>query len=154
LSATPLPAARRWGLSALIVAVVVAAGAAQTSFGRAQLQRAGLTEEHPSYTSLAFLDPQSLPEQLTSKRAKVNVSFVIRNATSTAYDYQWSVSLLHGKRTHRIDAGSISVVPGRSATITRVEHISCNSGRVRISVNLKYPAEDVDAWAACPPNRS
>ena len=80
----------------LIAAFILAAGVGQTSFGHEILGKAGLFEEPASYTSLAFLHPGSLPEQLTPERlspkqATAGFSFIIRNAGDTPHDYQWSV---------------------------------------------------------------
>jgi hypothetical protein len=142
-------AKRWWGAIALVAVVAMAAGIGQTSAGHAILRRAGILEEPASYTSLAFLHPQSLPEQLVSKRASIEFAFVIHNAGGTPRDYRWSVLLVHGKRARPVGSGSIRVAPGRGAAITRSANVSCTRGRVRIVVSLARPAESIDAWTAC-----
>jgi hypothetical protein len=133
---------------------VLAAGLGQTSAGHATLRAMGLFEAPTSYTSLAFLRPQPLPPQLASKRANVDVSFVIQNANGTPRDYQWSVLLDQGQRTRRAAVGSIRVASGRRAVITRSVGIKCAGGKVRIVVSLARPAEFIDAWTACRSRRS
>ena len=138
----------RWrGVVALIAVIVLAAGVGQTSFGHEILGKAGLFEEPASYTSLAFLHPGSLPEQLTSR--PVTVSFIIRNAGDTPHDYQWSVSLIQGQQTRQIAAGTARVASGNGTAITRAAAISCTQGQVQIAVTLAHPAEHIDAWLAC-----
>jgi hypothetical protein len=140
----------RWrGMVALVAVVAVAASIAQTSAGHAMLRKAGLFEKPTSYTSLAFQNPHSLPEQLKAKRASVPISFVIHNVSATPRDYFWSVLLRQGRHRHRVAAGGIRVASGHSAGITRSVQISCTRGQVRIVVNLVHPAESIDASMAC-----
>jgi len=150
-----MPDASRW-LSVVALAAIVALGAGmgQTSFGHAILRKAGLFEEPTSYTSLAFLHPQSLPEQLRSKRASIGVSFVIHNAGSTSSYYQWSVVLAEGRRPRHVAAGSVRLAAGREAAITRSVEVLCTRGTLRIIVDLAHPAESIDAWTACFSSRS
>jgi hypothetical protein len=142
--------ALRWrGVVAVVAVVAVAAGVAQTRAGHAMLRKAGLFEEPASYTSLAFQHPQALPEQLQSKRANVDVSFVIHNVGSASHDYVWSVLLVQGGHTRRVGTGGVRVPSGRGAAITRSAEISCAGERVRIVVALARPAEFIDAWTTC-----
>jgi hypothetical protein len=146
----------RWqGMAALVAVVALVAVLGQTSAGHAVLRKAGLYEEPTSYTSLAFLHPQSLLKQLPSKRASVDVSFVIHNAGSNPRDYQWSVLVLQGQRTRQVASGSVRIASGRAAPITRSATISCTRGQVRIVVSLTRPAaESIHAWMACFSRRS
>ena len=140
----------RWRSAiALAVLVMLAVGLGQTGPGRSVLRKAGLLGGPASYTSLAFLHPQSLNEQLGSKRADVAVSFVIHNAGGVPQDYRWAVLLAQGQRTRSIGSGSVRVGSGRAAAITRPAKIFCTRGRVRIAVNLARPAEWIDAWLTC-----
>ena len=143
----------RWrGLITLIAVITLAAGMGQTSFGHAILAKVGLFEEPASYTSLAFLRPQSLPK-LSSRQAPVVVSFVIHNAGGIASEYQWSILLVQGQRTRHTAAGNVRVAAGREASITRFVTIPCTQGQVRIVVSLERPAESIDALTACSPRR-
>lgn len=145
----------RWrGFTAQVAVIAVAAGIAQTGVGHALLRRAGLFEEPSGYTSLAFLHPQLLPEQLDPKRANVGVSFVIHDIGNAPSDYRWSVLLVDEGRTHRVDTGEVRVASGRGIVISRSVDISCTPGRTRIVVSLRRPAESIDAWTACRSPRS
>jgi len=145
----------RWrGLIILIGGVVVLAGVLQTSVGRAMLRAAGLSPDPTGYTSLSFLHPQSLPEQITPGRGTTVTSFAIHNATSVTHDYRWSVSLVYRGRTRRVHAGSVHLAPGRGAEITQSIAITCAQGRVGIVVSLESPAESIDTWMACRPRGS
>jgi CelD/BcsL family acetyltransferase involved in cellulose biosynthesis len=145
----------RWrGLIILIGGVVVLAGVLQTSVGHAMLRAAGLSQEQTGYTSLSFLHPQSLPEQITPAQRTTVTSFVIHNATGVTRRYHWSVSLVYRGRTHRVHAGSVHLAPGRGAEITQSIAITCTRGRVRIVVSLESPAESIDTWMACRPGGS
>jgi hypothetical protein len=135
---------------AILAAVVIfAAGIGQTSAGHAVLRTAGLSEESAGYTSLAFLHPLALPQKLPSRRAKVDVSFVIRNSGGDMRSYRWSVVLTQAGRTSSQAAGDVKIESGRDAAITRPAEISCAQGRVRIAVRLARPVETIDAWATC-----
>lgn len=136
-------------MAILIAAVVLAAGIGQTGVGHDVLGKLGLFEEPASYTSLAFLHPSTLTEQLHQKQTTVPVSFVIRNTGSTPHNYQWSVSLIQGQQTRHVAAGNARVASGNGTTITSAARISCTQGQVRIVVSLARPAEYIDAWMAC-----
>jgi hypothetical protein len=142
-----------WGVIALAAMAVLAAGIGQSSHGHTILAKAGLAEVPASYTSLAFLQPQSLPNQLTSERESVDVSFVITNTSSTPRDYQWSVSLITEQRAAVTAKGNVSVAAGQKADVIRLAAISCRRGRVHIVISLAHPAEGIDAWSACLPEK-
>lgn len=140
----------RWlEVGGLVGIVVLALGIGQTGFGHAVLRKAGLLEDTPSYTSLAFAHPQSLQE----RRDSVDVTFVIHNSGAPR-DYQWSVLLAQGRSARRVAEGNVYVAPGHGASITRSENILCTRGQVQIVVSLARPAEQIDAWAACPSAKS
>ena len=140
----------RWReVAALLVIVAVAAGIAQTGFGQGLLRGAGLFKGSSNYTALAFLHPQRLPGQLKSKLAKVNISFVIRNATSIPHYYHWSIFLVGTSGSRQAGTGIVRIASGRGAAIKRSVGISCVRGRVRIVVRIARPAESIGAWMAC-----
>lgn len=112
-----------------------------------------LLEDPPSYTSLAFAQPQSLPERLHTRLSIVKVSFVIHNSGGPG-DYQWSVLLAQGGSARRVSEGNVHVAPGHGASITRFEDILCTRGPVQIVVSLARPAEQIDFSAACPSAKS
>lgn len=153
-----MPAARhrtvRWrGMLALAVVVILAGGIGQTSAGHTALQRAGLIEKPPSYTSLAFQHLQSLPGQLSSAQTAVPVSFVIHNAGPDAHDYQWSVRLRQGTATRQVATGTVRLASGRDVSITQGVAVFCGQGQVEILVGLTRPAESINARIACPSPR-
>ena len=141
----------RWrGTAALIAALVIAAAIGQAAVGRTVLRKAGLINVPAGYTSLAFTAPGSLPEQVSSARKTLAVSFVIRNAGDSTRHYHWSVRLDQGARARRVDTGEVRVGPGRAVPITRSEKFSCVPGpKIRIIINLARPSEAIGAWAAC-----
>ena len=146
------PRRGRWrGLIILIGGVVVLASVFQTSVGHAMLRAAGLSQEPAGYTSLSFLHPRSLPEQLKRAHETTVTSFAIHNATGSTHDYRWSVFLVYRRRTRRVHAGSVRLAPGRGAEITQPVAITCTRGRVRIVVSLERPTESIDTWMACRP---
>jgi hypothetical protein len=149
VSARPQRAVRWRGIIALGVAAVVAAGIGQTSAGHSMLGKLGLFKEPTSYTSLAFLHPQTLAEQLSARPAKADVAFVIQNHGATAHDYQWSLRLVHDGSSHRLAAGHVRVGSMHQAAIARSAKILCRRGQVIISVTLASPAEFIDASTTC-----
>jgi hypothetical protein len=149
-----LQRATRWrGLVGLVGAVVLAAAIGQTAAGHAILRSAGLFEEPASYTTLAFVHPQSLPEQLRSRRMKVALSFVINNVGGSSHDYQWSVRLVQGYATRRLAAGSVAIASAHAAEIARTADISCARGKVQIIISLARPDESIDAIMSCSPGK-
>jgi hypothetical protein len=142
---------RRRGVVVLVAVAAITAGLGQTGLGHAILRKAGLFGEPPSYTSLAFLNPQYLPKQLDSKGTDVDVSFTIHNTGGTPRDYQWSVLQVQGQRTRRVAVGSVRVAPGRGTAIIRSAKISCTRGQVQIVVSLERPTEYIDDWMSCSP---
>jgi hypothetical protein len=128
---------------------MLAAGIGQTSTGHALLEKAGLLQKRTGYTSLAFLDPTSLPKHLKSKQVTVEVAFVIHNTGAISDIYEWSMSLVQKQSTRRVAAGNVRVTSGHAATISRHVRIACSRGQVRIVVSLASPAEDIHAWATC-----
>jgi hypothetical protein len=149
LSAGSLRTERWRGAIILVAVILLFAGLGQTGPGHTILGKAGLFEEPTSYTSLAFLHPGSLPDQLTSKSTDIGVSFMIRNTDNTSHDYQWSVALVQGPRTRQLESGNVLVASERGAVITSFVRPSCAPGQVRIMVSLKRPAEFIQAWMTC-----
>lgn len=150
----PLPRmshrAPRWrGLVTLTIVIVITAGLCQTSFGCTILGRLGLYEGPTSYTSLAFLHPQSLFGQLSPDKPIADVSFVIHNTSSAARSYQWSVSLVQEKHTSRVAAGIVRVASRGAISVSRSARISCARGRAQIVVSLARPAEFINTRTAC-----
>jgi len=141
--------ARSKGLIALIGGIVVLASIFQTNAGRAILRTAGLSQGSPGYTSLSFLEPKSLPEQLKSKYSKVDASFVILNATNTKRDYRWSISLIRQGQADHVYTGNVKLTSGGKAEITRSVTIECTGGQIRMVVSLERPAESISALMAC-----
>lgn len=149
MTAPSLRPARRWGLVILIIGAAVLLSVFQTSVGHALLRKAGLSQGSAGYTSLSFLRPRSLSDQLTSRHANVGAPFVIHNATSTTQDYHWSVVLLRAGRSHRVRVGTVRLSAGHAAVINQSVAITCTRARVRIVVSLERPAQSVDAWLTC-----
>lgn len=137
------------GLIILVAIIVLGVGVAQASLGRVALEKAGLYEQPIDYTSLAFLNPQFMPEKLTARQTTVNIAFVIQNTGGTSHDYQWSVLLVQGHSTRHLAAGSVHVAVGKGTEITQSARISCSRGQITIVASLARPAEYIDARMAC-----
>jgi hypothetical protein len=149
LSSRWLHLPRSRGLIALIGGIVVLAGIFQTNAGHAILRTAGLSQGSPGYTSLSFLEPKSLPEQLESESSTVEASFVILNATNTKRDYTWSIVLIRQGQANHVYTGSADLTSGGKAEITRSVTIRCTGGQIRMVVSLEQPAESISALMAC-----
>jgi hypothetical protein len=138
----------------LAAAAVILAGAAvaQTGPGHQVLRAAGLYETPASFTSLSFAHPAQLPLQLTSTRMSIQASFVITNSGPQARKYQWRVLLIRGATVAQAGRGT-TVVRGRaSVSVQRLTPVSCAVGRVGLKVQLREPAESIEAWMACSPS--
>ena len=131
--------------------VVACAGLAQTGTGHAVLREAGLLQAQPDYTALAFTYPQSLPRQLRSEHASIDVSFGIHNITGSPRTYRWSIMLVRSGRTQLNFAGVLRIPDKGSSTVDRNIETSCVGGRLQVVVRLASPAESIDFWTACRP---
>jgi hypothetical protein len=146
----PLLRRARWrGVGALIAAIAVTAGVAQTHAGRATLERAGLLQRSASYTALSFVHPEGLPDQFESRQVQLDVLFAIANASGTTRNYNWSVFLAKHGHIRRVVSGKVRITPGHKATISRAAVFSCARGRAKITVRLANPPEAIDAWVTC-----
>jgi hypothetical protein len=143
-----------WSSVALVGAVMVAAGLAQTRPGHAFLQRAGLFQVPSSYTELAFAHPQSLPQRLTSRQMSLNVSFVIHNVSPAQRGYRWTILLVRDGRAHPEAAGTVQIPAAGRADVTRTVTRTCVGGGVRLVVRLAVPAESIDFLATCWTNQA
>jgi hypothetical protein len=140
----------KWsGSIALVAAVAVATGLAQTSAGHALLQRTGLYEMPASYTALAFSAPASLPLHLHSAHAAVNVSFNIRNVSDAPRSYQWTVLEIRHGRSKQSFSSDIRVPADGKVTVHRSVSTRCIGGRIRIAVMLAIPAESIGLMVTC-----
>ncbi len=115
------------------------------------LRTVGLSKEPAGYTSLSFLHPLSVPQQLGTAHGNAVTSFVIRNATSSTHDYHWSISLVSRDLIRRVHTGSVRLAPGRGTDVTRSVVITCTQGGVQIVVSLESPAESIHTRIACQP---
>jgi len=141
---------RWWSAIALMVLLLVGAGVAQTGEGHVLLQDAGLVQGPSSYTELAFTDPGSLPSQLTSSSAPINVSFGIHNSSGSSRTYQWSIVLVHSGHSDVKASGAISTSVQGTAAVAKTVTAACVGGRLQVAVRLASPAESIAFWVTCP----
>lgn len=138
----------RWSL-ALVLGVIAIIGLAQTSPGRAGLRAIGLVRPVASFSALYFTHPQQIQVQLPTGPVTVPVSFSIRNDTSQAQSYQWSVVLVDGVDTKHVASGAATVKQGDVATVAKKVSGTCWSGELQVVVRLAVPAESIDFYAGC-----
>jgi len=136
----------------LLALVVVSAGVAQTSAGHGLLKDVGLFQAPPSYTELAFTNPQSLPTQLSSEQASIPVSFGIHNVSGSSHTYRWSIELVRSGRSQLKAAGVVSAPAQGRATVDRTVAMPCVGGQLQVVARLASPAESIDLWVACAPS--
>lgn len=138
---------------AIVAAVALAAGLAQTSVGHSLLRGAGLYDEPESYTSLAFTNPQSLPTRLSSRPTRVRMSFAISNASADPRSYRWSIELKRTGHIYRLATGKVEVPGGNRAPVARIVKASCVEKQARITVKIAEPVESIDFLMACSPRK-
>ena len=134
---------------ALALAIVVAAGLAQTGTGHRLMQRAGLIGAPAAYTALYFTNPRALPTKVPSRHFALAVPFTIHNVSATARDYQWSVLALQGPRTRAAARGRLSVAPDRTANLDQPVSGFCTAGTLQLVIRLSAPRESIDFRASC-----
>jgi hypothetical protein len=136
---------------AIVAAIALAAGLAQTSVGHSLLRGVGLYGESGSYTSLAFTNPQSLPTSLSSHPTPVRMSFAISNASAEPRSYRWSIELKRAGHIYRLATGEVEVPAGNRASVARIVKASCVDGQARMMVQVAAPTESIDFLMACAP---
>jgi hypothetical protein len=139
-----------WSAVALVVLLLVGAGVAQTGEGHVLLQDAGLVQGPSSYTELAFTTPGSLPSQLTSSHAPINVLFGIHDSSGSSRIYQWSIVLVRSGRSDVEASGTVSTSVQGTATVAKTVTAACVGGRLQVVVRLVSPAESIAFWVTCP----
>ena len=144
--------AKWWSALFLVAALSASAGVAQTSVGSSLLREAGLSQSSASYTSLAFTDPQELPEQLMARHATIHVSFVIKNMSGTSRTYGWSVLLIRTGHNKRL-VGYAKIRAGEESTVRTMLRFSCVDGRFHVVVKLAMPTESIGFWTDCWPSK-
>jgi hypothetical protein len=141
----------RWQLLALVAAVLVCLGLAQTQPGHAALADVGLYETPATYTELAFSDPGHLPGALPKPTSSIAVSFTIHNVSGDSRSYQWSILLALSGKSHVAASGTVlSPAQGQTA-VTRSVTASCVGVRLQVTVRLASPAESISFWMTCAP---
>lgn len=138
----------------VVAAIALTAGFMQTGTGHSLLQKLGVSGAAANYTALAFTDPQSLPAHLSSKAAKMKLSFDVTNSSADPHSYSWSMMLERGGHGTRLAAGEISVPGGNRLTVARTVKASCTKGRARLIIKIAAPAESIDLWMACSPRKA
>jgi hypothetical protein len=138
---------------AIVAAVALAAGLAQTNVGHYLLRAVGLYEEPESYTSLAFTNPQSLPTRLSSRPTRVRMSFAISNASADPRSYHWSIELKRTGHIYRLATGEVEVLADDRTSIARIVKASCKEGQARMTVQVAAPVESIDFLMACTPRK-
>jgi len=140
---------KRWSAVGLVGLVLAVVGIAQTGVGQAVLRDAGLIGSAPSYTALSFADPGQLPTQLYSREALLDASFVIRNSSAAARQYDWQIIEARAGRRRRLAGGQATVAAGRTGRVNQTVLSSCTGGRLQIVVKLAEPRESISFWATC-----
>lgn len=138
-------------LAAVGVLAVAAVGMAQTSFGHSVLGDAGLYQQPQPYTALAFTNPQSLPQQISSAPQAIRMSFTIGNASADTRVYRWSVTVQSSAQSRSVAAGKVRVGHHSQAKVATEVTASCSGGQATVRVKLVSPAESIDFQAACSP---
>jgi hypothetical protein len=141
----------RWSALVLLALVVVSAGIAQTGTGHGLLRDVGLYQVPPSYTELAFTDPQALPLQFGSGHVSIPVSFGIHNVSDSSRTYNWSIALVSSGRSRPAAAGVVHTPAQGRATVDRTVETSCAGGRLQVVIRLASPAQSIDFWGTCTP---
>lgn len=149
MSSISLPTGKLRRLAMLFLSLIVLVGFAQTPVGRVGLRNIGFIATPPAYTSLAFSDPQGIPEALTAQTANVPITFRIENVGSSKHSYQWSIRLVGRQGAQNVYSGATQVGSRKGVTISSIVKIHCTMGRVAVLVELAHPAESIDSWITC-----
>jgi hypothetical protein len=142
---------RHFYLGVFAVVALVCVALAQTGSGHSVLRTAGLYEEPPSYTELAFSTPSALPGTLPKSGASVTVSFGIHNVSATPRTYAWSIALVRSGKSQVKATGAVPASAQGRVTVSRSVAVACPAGRVQVVVRLASPAQSVNFWLTCPP---
>lgn len=142
--------------ASLLIAVLAAAGVAQSGPGRRALGSLGLVASAEPYTELYFASPSALGATQAARAGsgeRQTVSFVIHNREQSAVRYEWTIgSSLGAGDTH----GAVIVPRGGSSRVTGQLDLACSSrdsgavaAPVQVRVSLAHPSESIDYWTRC-----
>jgi hypothetical protein len=138
-----------WRAAVAAVVVLLFLGVFQTSAGRPLLKAVGLVGSPNTFTAISFVNPQSLPEQLSTARSKVNLAFTISNHTSGEEDYQWQLTVTVNNKSAPAGKGTVALGPNGTTMIAKDIDVVCKTGEAEITVSLAGLNESIDAWMAC-----
>jgi hypothetical protein len=136
-------------VAAVALLVVLAAGIAQTAFGKSVLEDARVTGGEERFTELALVSPQRLADQVHDARSEVRLPFRVHNAEGQAREYRWTVLVHAGEHTSVAGRGRIGLAHGTSDTVDKRFTVRCTGKRVRVEVRLDRPSRSVSAWFRC-----
>jgi hypothetical protein len=117
--------------------------------GRPLLKAVGLVGNPNTFTAISFANPQSLPEQLSATRSKLNLAFTISNHTSSAKDYQWLLTVTVNSKSATAGKGTATLDPNGTATVAKDIEVVCKTGQAEVTVSLAGLNESIDAWMTC-----
>jgi hypothetical protein len=140
------------GLAALLVAVVLSIGVAQSAAGQSVLRSAGLKADPERFTELALSEPDRLPDQVDQEAVVLTPGFTIGNQQGEERTYHWQiVRHVEGERRDTVlNEGRNRVPAGRTFAIRERVQLACPAGRVRLEVRLVEPERKIGAWIRCP----
>jgi hypothetical protein len=138
------------GVAALAAIALIAIAVAQSAFGRGALRDSGLQGGDERYTELAFAQPTKVPEYLSEYRPTLDLPVGIHNGEGEARTYRWTATVTHGRRTKRLDWGTVDLGPDGRAVLHPDVKFSCLRGRVRVDVSIEDPKQSIGAWIRCP----
>ena len=146
-----------------LLAVLAAAGLAQSDPGRRLLGSVGLAASSEPYTELYFASPSAPGAVGTHARRKSplyarargrrGVSFVISNHEQAGMTYEWTIRssmgtrALHGKVW--VPRGGSALVTGKLVLMCGRRENSAAARQVQVRVSLAHPSESIDYWTHC-----
>jgi hypothetical protein len=113
------------------------------------LKAVGLVGKPNASTAISFANPQSLPEQLSATRSKVNLVFTISNHTSSAEGYQWLLTVTVNSKSTTAGKGTVALDPNGTTTVAKDIDVVCKTGQAEVTVSLAGLNESIDAWMTC-----
>jgi len=145
----------QWLAAGLFAAIVIAGVAlAQTAAGSSLLRRAGLTDQPPRYTELAFAHPTLLPEKFPDGKFQIHAPFTLHNAEGRGYTYHWIVQEIDGSDATTVASGASHAAKNETFPVDPKLKLECkHAGRVKVVVRIQRPARSIGWWGDCLPKK-
>jgi hypothetical protein len=104
------------------------------------------TKQPEAFTELYFVDPEAVPNSLTTAAQDIPITFAISNRESRAMDYTYRVSFKDTQHTVTLPDGKVTLQDGQSQSITQTIAVPEGKNRGEVSVQILNKSQAIHLW--------